>query len=213
MLRENDREQWRNPSIESYYLCNRWKSQRKRVFLDLGCGLGRHSILFGKNGFDVKCFDISPEAVESTKKWAADERLSFEFAVGDMLSLPFADNSIDCIICNNVISHSDTKGVIKTIAEIKRVLCPGGECFLTLASKETWSFKETDWPLLDENTKIRMDDGPEKGVPHFYADYEQAKSLFSDFTTISIRHVEDYYFHDGMGYSSCHFHLIISKNE
>lgn len=35
---------WKNPSIESYYLLNRWKSQGKRNFLDLGCGLGRHSI-------------------------------------------------------------------------------------------------------------------------------------------------------------------------
>lgn len=38
---------WKNPSVESYYLLNRWKTQNKTEFLDLGCGLGRHSILFG----------------------------------------------------------------------------------------------------------------------------------------------------------------------
>ena len=32
---------WKEPSIESFYLVNRWKSQNKKDFLDLGCGLGR----------------------------------------------------------------------------------------------------------------------------------------------------------------------------
>ena len=52
---------WKNPSQESFYLLNRWKSQNKKDFLDLGCGLGRHAILFGKNNFNVYCFDISDE--------------------------------------------------------------------------------------------------------------------------------------------------------
>ena len=35
---------WKNPSIESYYLLNRWTSLEMKRLLDLGCGLGRHSI-------------------------------------------------------------------------------------------------------------------------------------------------------------------------
>ena len=43
---KNEREEiWKNPSVESYYLLNRWKTQGKKIFLDLGCGLGRHSII------------------------------------------------------------------------------------------------------------------------------------------------------------------------
>ena len=49
LVKEDNENIWKNPSIESYYLLNRWKSQGKKEFLDLGCGLGRHSILFGKN--------------------------------------------------------------------------------------------------------------------------------------------------------------------
>ena len=55
---------WKNPSEYSFWLLNRWKSQDRKDFLDLGCGLGRHSILFGKNGFNVNCFDISENAIE-----------------------------------------------------------------------------------------------------------------------------------------------------
>ena len=43
LLIEDFEEVWKNPSIESFYLVNRWKSQDKKDFLDLGCGLGRHS--------------------------------------------------------------------------------------------------------------------------------------------------------------------------
>lgn len=59
IIKDNQAEIWKNPSIESYYLLNRWRAQEKKEFLDLGCGLGRHSILFGKNDFNVNCFDIS----------------------------------------------------------------------------------------------------------------------------------------------------------
>ena len=30
---------WLEPSIDSYYLVDRWKRQNKSKFLDLGCGL------------------------------------------------------------------------------------------------------------------------------------------------------------------------------
>ena len=211
MLKEDDKEMWRNPSEESYYLVNRWMSREKKEFLDLGCGMGRHSILFGKNGFNVNCFDLSEDAIACTKEWAEQENLTFSYAVGDMLKLPYADNTIDCIMCRNVISHSDTKGVLQAISEIKRVLKVGGECFLTLASKQTWGFKQEDWPLLDPNTRVRMDDGPEHGIPHFYVDREEALEIFADFEIVSLSHVETYYEHGGREYNSAHFHILIKK--
>ena len=209
MLAENQKEYWRNPAEESYYLVNRWKMQGKKDFLDLGCGLGRHSILFGKNGFQISCLDLSKEALESTRQWAEEEGLQFLYAQGDMLNLPYDDNSVDCIMCRNVISHSDTKGVKKAISEIKRVLREGGECFLTLASKETWAFKQEDWPLLDNNTRVRMDDGPEHGIPHFYVNYEETLTLLDEFEIVNISHVETYYEHGGKKYNSAHFHALI----
>lgn len=142
-IAEDEKDIWKNPSVESFYLLHRWALD-KPEFLDLGCGLGRHSILFGKNGFHVHCFDISQEAIASTKAWAEKEGLAFTYAVGDMLALPYGNASMDCIFCKNVISHTDTQGVRQAIAEIFRVLKPGGECYVTLGSKETWGFKQTN---------------------------------------------------------------------
>ena len=201
---------WKNPSIESYYLLNRWKSQDKTMFLDLGCGIGRHSILFGRNGFEVFCFDISPDGVNKTKEWGESLGLNFNTHVGDMLELPYDNASMDCILCYNVISHSDTEGVKKIINELKRVLKVNGECYLTLCSKDTWGFKQ-DWPMVDTNTKLRMEEGPEYEVPHFYADYELIKELFKDFEIVFINQLENFFEKDGKPTTSSHYHVLVKK--
>lgn len=202
---------WKNPSMESYYLLNRWKTQNRIEFLDLGCGLGRHSVLFGKNGFHVYCFDISEEAISKTKEWARNENLIFEYTTGDMLKLPYKDESIDCILCKNVISHSDTKGVQQAISEIYRVLNSNAECYVTLGSKETRGYKQSEWPLIDENTKICMENGPEYEVPHFYADYKLIKELFERFKILKITHVEEFWESNGVTDSSFHYHVLVRK--
>lgn len=205
------RERWMNPSIESFYLLSRWYSQGKRKFLDLGCGLGRHSILFGKNGFEVSCFDISEEAIKKTSKWAIEEGLNFDYSIGDMLNLPYKNDSFDCVLCFNVISHTDTEGMKVIANEIKRILKKDGECYLTLGSKDTWGFKQTQWPLVDENTRLKMEEGPEYKTPHFYADYNLIKQLFKDFEIEDIFQVIDYYTDKGKLYDSYHYHVLIKK--
>lgn len=210
-LDSNEEQVWREPSIESFYLVNRWKSKKMKTFLDLGCGLGRHSIFFAMNDFNVKAFDLSKDAVNSTKEWAESLALEVECKEGDMLNLPYEDNSIDCIYCKNVISHSDTEGVQKIVKEINRVMKTGSECYLTLCSKETWGFKQDSWPLVDENTRIRMEVGPENGIPHFYADYELIQELFKDNKIELVQHIEDYYEANGKLNTSYHYHILVRK--
>lgn len=213
IVKESYADFWRTPSIESFYLVNRWQVLGFKDLLDLGCGLGRHAILFGKNHFNVSCFDISEEAINRTKEWAVSESLTFDYRVGDMLELPYADASFDAILCRNVISHTDTAGMRRIIGELLRVLRPGGECYLTLGSKDTWGWKETNWALIDENTKLRQEDGPEDGIPHFYADYGLIKELFVDFEILDLYQIEE--FHENQEekkvYESWHYHILIRK--
>lgn len=211
IVKDDDACVWKNPSIESFYLLNRWQSQNKKFFLDLGCGLGRHTILFAANGFNVDAFDISSEAIEKTKAWAEDENLNITYKVGDMLELPYNDEQFDCILCRNVISHTDTEGMKKVIKELDRVLKHGGESYITLGSKDTWGFKQTDWPMVDENTKLRMQEGPEYKVPHFYVDYKLLKELFKDFEIITIYQVVDYHEKEDKVFDSFHYHILIKK--
>ncbi|MGE5613549.1 MAG: class I SAM-dependent methyltransferase [Bacillota bacterium] len=204
---------WLRPSEESYYLADRWKAAGFTDILDFGCGLGRHSIFFAKNGFKVSSFDLSAEGVGHLQKWAERENLDIDAKVADMLDLPYATDSFDCIFAYHVISHTDTKGIKKIIDEIKRVLREGGEIYLTLCSKDSRSFKDAGYPRLDENTIVKTDEGPEKGVPHFYTTLDDILLLFKDFEIIHIRHVDDCFF-DGKKQNSKHYFVLgkLSKN-
>lgn len=202
---------WKVPSIESYYLLNRWSNLGFKDFLDLGCGIGRHTVLFARNGFNTYGFDISKYGLDKTKEWLDSLNLSANLKEGNMLDLPYKSDSFDCILCRNVISHQDTLGVEQIIKELYRVLKDNGEVYLTLGSKSTWGFKQTSWPLIDENTRLRMEEGPEYKVPHFYADYDLIKILFKDFKIEFINHIEDFYESNGKTYSSFHYHVLIKK--
>ena len=109
--------------------------------------------------------------------------------VGDMINLPNNAEMMDAIFAYYVISHTDTKGVIKILKQINRVLKSQGEVYLTLGFKDSWGFKE-NWPIIDENTKIRIEDGPDNNVPHFYADPQLIYELFSDFDILDVRQIE-----------------------
>lgn len=81
---------WLTPSEDSYFISNRWKEKGFSDLLDFGCGLGRHSIFFAKEGFNVSAFDLSKEGINHLKQWAEDENLIINSAVADMLKLPYA---------------------------------------------------------------------------------------------------------------------------
>jgi len=210
---------WKIPARETYWLIDRWRSQGKKTFLDLGVGLGRHAIQFAKAGFLTTGFDLSETAVHKTQTWADEEGLKIDLRVGDMLNLPFEDGSFDAILAYHVISHTDTEGMRKIAAEMHRVLSDGGEFFVSLGSKRTWGWQQ-DWPKVDENTKRRMEEGPEYGVPHFYADVELVHDIFKDFEVILIEEMQDYTQDGdygaandhGLKQSGWHFYVLGRKN-
>lgn len=157
---------WEEPAAEVYPLLSRWKKERFNKFLDLGCGIGRHSVLFAQNGFKVDAFDLSEEGINSLDELAKNKKLPISLKVGDMLSLPYEDNKFDCLIASHVIYHSDDDGIKKVISEIKRVLKKNGEAFITFNSQRTDTYKDTDNKHISKNTII-INKGHEAGIPHY----------------------------------------------
>lgn len=203
---------WLSPSEESYYVVQRWKEKGYKRILDFGCGLGRHSVLFAKEGYCVNAFDLSVEATEYLKYWAEEEQLSIEVKVADMQNLPYPDDSFDAVFAYHVISHTDTLGIRQILGEISRILKPGGELYMTLCSKETWSFKDAGYPKLDNNTVIKTVDGPEKDIPHFYVNLDDIIELLPNFEIVRIRHTDDCYFAKHRQ-NSKHFFILAKLKE
>ena len=134
-----------------------------------------------KQGFCVTTFDLSEKSVEVVKQKFADNNLILDdIKVCDMLEMNYPENSFDCILAMNVISHTDTQGFKDILQKIRKMLKPGGEVFFTLGSKESFWFNNPVCTYVDENTRIRIEDGPENGIPHFYINDEDCLKLFND---------------------------------
>jgi len=226
MVQDAKEDYWRAPAPEAYYLAHRWQSQARKSIFDLGTGLGRYAVFFSKLGFDVSALDLSEESIKRAREWAASEGLKIDFKTGDMIALPYADDSFDCIMCVNFISHQDTAGVKKALSEVRRVLKPGGEIYFTLCSKLTWTKRCSDWPKVDENTKLKMDKGPEYKVPHFCADTRLLPALTKGFKIIQMEHAQHYWPANsseevytsvnkqlGLTHGGWHYHILMRKNE
>jgi ubiquinone/menaquinone biosynthesis C-methylase UbiE len=183
---------WNEPSEDVYYYVSRWRKLGFIKFLDLGCGLGRHSILFSENGFDTYSLDLSQVGLDALSSQAEKLGLSITTTLGDINTLPYEDEMFDCLLAYHVISHTDTQGIKVILSEINRVLKSGGEFFITLCSKNSPSYTKKDYLRLDENTIVKTEE-PEAGVPHFYSDLDGVKNMLSNFEIIRVRHIEDIY--------------------
>lgn len=186
----DDRTMWLEPCEESWYYAEKWRREGKEYVLDLGCGLGRHSVLFAKYGFKVTALDVSDEALAFLQNYCKEQCADVRCKNADMEEMPFEDNTFDCIFAMHSAGHTDADGMTKIMNEVKRVLRPGGEVFMTLCSKETWTYKQPDLPRLDDNTVVK-NDGPEQGVPHYFVDESDIKRLFSEYELIRVRHIDD----------------------
>lgn len=161
-----------------------------KVF-DLGCGVGRHTIYFASLGYDVVAYDLSSEAVESTKKWLAEEDLKGEVIQGKMTDLNQPDNHFDLVLAYNVIYHAYKDDLIKTISEIHRILKPGGFFFGTILTKDPNQPFRNKVGVIDEQTIIKLEE-PEKDIPHFFSYIKNVFEFFKDFKIKDLTYKEWY---------------------
>lgn len=199
---------WLVPAIEMPYLAQRWQALGFRDVLDNGCGPGRHGIYFASRGFAVTGLDQSEEALSYFTRWAQDESLSVTAVLGDIFSLPFPDESFDGIIDYNVSYHTDTAGFFRAVAELHRVLRPGGECYLTLLSQNSPGFLSAPPEThIDQYTLQHAG-----GTPHFYGKQEDFSRIFSGFSmAIPPREIRTAGFDQPT--ESTHYHLLLKKDE
>ena len=96
--------------------------------LDIATGTGDLAILMADrlDGADITGVDLSEGMIEVGRRKVAERGLSerIHFAAADCLSLPFADNSFDCITCAYGVRNFEN--LAAGYKEMERVLRPGG---------------------------------------------------------------------------------------
>ncbi len=93
--------------------------------LDIGSGNGDISRFFAARGNQVSGVDVDD------KRKQKDD--SFEFALVDSEKLPFEDATFDLVLSHHVIEHVSDQRL--HLSEIKRVLKPGGACYLATPNR------------------------------------------------------------------------------
>lgn len=126
---------WGARSLEWAYLCEPYaRPANEKLFdclgvggdlrlLDIACGSGFAAQLAAQRGAEVSGLD----AAEALVAIARARTPSGDFRVGDMFSLPFADDSFDVATSFNGI----WKGCEGALSEARRVLVPDGRLGLT----------------------------------------------------------------------------------
>ena len=110
--------------------------------LDCGCGPGSITVGLAQWAPDGQTvgIDLGAEQLDEARALARDLGIeNVTFRPGDMLDLPFDDNSFDVVFSQTVLYH--IPNTEKAIAEIRRVLRPGGLVALrdaTTASLVLW---------------------------------------------------------------------------
>ena len=111
-----------------WFLCNsvaaRFRSPRQRL-LDFGCGPGIYSVIFGKVGYEVFGFDISPNNIAIAQGLAQKYGLSegVHFRVGTAERIDYPDEYFDVVVGIDILHHVD---VAHSVRECLRVLKKGG---------------------------------------------------------------------------------------
>ena len=98
--------------------------------LDMGTGMGRHTMLMAQEGYDVTGTDYSATCIEQAKNWAEAEGLDISFKQASAESQPFPDQSFDGIICYAVLYYLPLDKFILAIKEMHRLLRTGGSAFI-----------------------------------------------------------------------------------
>jgi len=103
--------------------------------LEIGVGLGADHEQFARAGAKLTGVDLTPRAVEHTRRRLALMGLSSDLQVANAEALPFADASFDHVYSWGVLHHSPDTA--KAFAEALRVLRPGGQFRFMIYNK--WS--------------------------------------------------------------------------
>ena len=123
--------------------------------LDAGCGTGTYAAAVAPKVGSITLLDASEEMLAvARQKLGSAER--FEYRVGQLQDLPFADSSFDAVMTNQVLHHvGDAEGDgwtehERVFSEYRRVLRPGGVLVVNTCSQRQLTHGYWYYSLIPE---------------------------------------------------------------
>ena len=110
-------------------LAQRWQKGR---LLNIGCAHGPDFLPFKQN-FELYGVDFSAEMLKFAQKYSQKFNFGVNLSLADASHLPYADETFDWAISVATYHHVKGKEARQAaLGELRRVLKPGGEAFITV---------------------------------------------------------------------------------
>jgi SAM-dependent methyltransferase len=109
-------------------LARRWQ---KGKLLNVGCAHGPDFLPF-RQGFDLYGVDFSTEMLKFAGKYSKKFDFAVNLMLADICHLPYSDQTFDWAISVATYHHIKGGEHHAALGELRRVLKPGGEAFITV---------------------------------------------------------------------------------
>ena len=164
----------------------------QRRILEVGCGAGRHVLLFARSGLEVVGTDLAESALDFTRRRLEQERLAgVQLEQAHASELPFPDASFDALLAWRFLHVLGRDEARRAVAEMARVLRPGGSVLVG-----TRSPRSTNHALVqqgrgpDRDFAYQNGQLSERAVADVYYTRDELAELFAGFKEIEIEHIE-----------------------
>jgi tellurite methyltransferase len=189
-----DRDWWESPTTEILDLLASLSPAHSPRVLDLGCGLGRHSIAFTQAGFSVTSIDSSITAVKFLQAWSQQLGFDIQILLGDFLNPCFRREHFDLVLSYNVLYHGFREQFALAIQHVYSVLKPAGLFFFTCPTRQDGKYGHGQEikPHTYISTKSVV-----PGDIHYFSDEVDLDILLNGFRLLSRVKDEGYFLNQG----------------
>ena len=176
-----------DPSLSARKALKLFQEKNISNVVEIGAGLGRDSIFFGKNLIHTIALDYSASGIKVIEQKMKKENLS-KFISTKLFDirdkLPFEDNSIEACYSHMLYCMALTTADLKKLNnEIQRILKPGGINIYTVRHTSDGDFQN--------GVHIGEDLYENDGFIVHYFSQEKVNSLMNGFKNISLEKFEE----------------------
>jgi SAM-dependent methyltransferase len=109
-------------------------------FLDIGLGAGRHTKLAAELGFRAFGMDISFVGLQHARERLFTASLQASLSQASMIALPYMDCTFVVVLSYGVFYYGTANEMRQALAEVHRILVPGGKAFVILRTTDDYRF-------------------------------------------------------------------------
>ena len=162
----------------------------KIKILEIGCGTGNNVWFMAREGYSTYGIDISKSAIKVAKKRLKRDGLRAKLRVCNFVNLPFDDNFFDLVIDRASLTTVNISVAEQSIAEIERVIKPGGKFFFNPYSSKCTSAISGKLNKGGLVKNIKKGTLVEVGQIYFY-NYKNLQKVLRNWHLISVKHAEE----------------------